>query len=153
MQVVMKAALLSIAAILSAGCQTTLTQAEIKFLETRELDLSYEEAYQAAANGLFSLGYAITHSDKESGILSAQNSRGEAKWSITFLLIIPLPSVGEGTEEETVSLLLTPKSERLTQLRMKLVRDGEPVVDREVMTAIWQRIERAALLEDDRIEQ
>jgi hypothetical protein len=33
-----------------------MTQTEIKMLETRELDLPYDDAYQAALNGLFSLG-------------------------------------------------------------------------------------------------
>jgi|GEM_PF-7036620 len=59
-------------ALLVEGCKSaTTSQAEIKYFETRELALSYDEAYTAAANGLFSLGYAIDHSDKESGILSA----------------------------------------------------------------------------------
>jgi len=66
------------------GC-ATLSQSEIKFLETRELGLGYDEAYRAAANGLFSLGYAISHSDKASGILGARarHARGQVERDVS----------------------------------------------------------------------
>ncbi|RME37280.1 MAG: hypothetical protein D6788_09810 [Planctomycetota bacterium] len=130
-----------------SGCASSLSQAEIKFLETRDMDLPYAEAYQAAANGLFSLGYTIEHSDKASGILSGRLHKKKASLSVTFLLILPLPTVGEGTSEEAVTFMLTQVKPHLTRLRMKLVRDGKPLIDRKVMTRIWQRIEREALLE------
>ena len=56
----------------AAGCATSgsMTQAELKFLETREIDLPYQETYAAALNAMFSLGLQITHSDKSSGVIS-----------------------------------------------------------------------------------
>jgi hypothetical protein len=134
-------------AILVSGCQKSLSQAEIKFLETRELDLPYDRAYKAAANGLFSMGYAIDHSDKESGILSAKCNKKSTKMSLSFLLILPILTFGEGSDEEAVTFMLSSLKARLTQLRMKIVRNGLPIVDRKLMTQIWQRIEREAMLE------
>lgn len=137
-----------LAAAVVSGCQKSLTQAEIKFLETRELELSYDRAYQAAANGLFSLGYAIDHSDKQSGILSAKCNKKAAKLSLAFLVILPMPTISEGSDEEAVSFMLSSLRARLTQLRMKIVRNGIPIIDRKLMTQIWQRIEREAMLEN-----
>jgi len=132
--------------LLCCGCQT-LTQAEIKALETRELDLPFDEAYEAAMNGLFSLGFTIDHSDKASGVVSGRRTKKTAALSVTFLLILPLPTISEGTHEEAVSFKLTPLEPRVTELRMKVVVNGNPVIDRKLMTQIWQRIEREAMLE------
>jgi len=131
---------------LMPGC-ATLSQSEIRFLETRELDLGYDEAYRAAANGLFSLGYAINHSDKASGILGARLVTHVAKSSVTFLLVLPMATISEGRDEEAVTFMLTPINKNRTQLRMKVVFNGTPIVDRKKMTKIWQRIEREAMLE------
>jgi len=131
---------------LMPGC-ASMSQSEIKFLETRELDLGYDEAYRAAANGLFSLGYAINHSDKASGILSARLVTHVAKSSVTFLLVLPMATISEGRDEEAVTFMLTPINPHRTQLRMKVVFNGKPIVDRKKMTRIWQRIEREAMLE------
>ncbi|MFQ5462837.1 MAG: hypothetical protein ACE5E5_09445 [Phycisphaerae bacterium] len=131
---------------LMPGC-ASMSQSEIKFLETRELDLGYDDAYRAAANGLFSLGYAINHSDKSSGILSARLVTHVAKSSVTFLLVLPMATISEGRNEEAVTFMLTPINKHRTQLRMKVVFDGKPIVDRKKMTKIWQRIEREAMLE------
>jgi len=131
---------------IGSGC-SELTQAEIKALETRELDLSYKDAYSAAANGLFSLGFTIDHSDMESGIISGRRTKKVAGLSVTFLLILPLPTINESTHEEAITFMLTKLEPTISVLRMKIVVNGEPVVDRELMTQIWQRIEREALLE------
>lgn len=137
---------------LSSGCNE-LTQSEIKFLETREVDLPYDEAYQAAINGLFSLGYTIEHSDKESGVVSGRRNKKAAKMSVTFLLILPLPTVGEGSNEEAITFLITRQEPDVSLLRMKVVINGKPVANRELMTEIWQRIEREAMLETRPREQ
>ena len=47
-----------------------------------------------------------------------------------------------------VTLLVTPRTPVLTQIRMKVLVDEEQQLDRNLMTAIWQRIAREALLSD-----
>ena len=136
----------AVVCVCTAGCQT-MTQAEIKFLETREMNLPYEAAYHAAANGLFSLGYSIDHSDKQSGVLSSKLSKKTGKLSVTFLLVLPMPTISEGSDDEAVTFMVTPRGPQRTQLRMKVVRNGHAIVDRQLMTQIWQRIEREAMLD------
>ncbi len=55
-----------------AGCSQP-TQSKIKFMETRELDLPYEEAYSAALNDMFGMGLSLQHTDKQSGVISGQS--------------------------------------------------------------------------------
>lgn len=133
--------------ILSFGC-ASMTQAEIKALETREMDLPYDEAYQAAMNGLFSLGFTIEHSDKASGIMTGKRSDPQTGAKIGAAVafgVLGLLAVGD--HNEAVTFKLAALEPRLTQLRMKLIVNGKPIVDRTTMTKIWQQIEREAMLE------
>ncbi len=125
-----------------------MTQAEIKALETREMDLPYSDAYRAAANGLFSLGFTIGHSDKESGIVTGQRHDPQTGLKVAnaiFFGIIGLAATGE--RNEAVSFMVSALEPNVTQLRMKVVINGKPIADRKLMTEIWQRIEREAMLE------
>lgn len=130
------------------GCVQPITQTEIKALETRELDMPFDEAFSAAANGLFSLGFTIDHSDKVSGILTGKrlDPRAGAKLAnAIFFGVIGLAATKE--RNEAVSFMLSPLEPNVTQLRMKVIVNGKPVVDRKMMTKIWQQIEREAMLE------
>jgi len=131
-----------------SGCNQAARQAELKMLETRELDLSYDEAYKAATNGLFALGYTIDHSDKESGILTGKkhdpNTGGKIAGAM-LLGVVGLLAAGEN--DEAVTFMLSCLDPETTQLRMKVVVNGKPVTDRTVMTRIWQQIEREAMLD------
>ncbi len=136
-----------VALLISSGC-SQMAQSEIKALETRELNLAYNDAYKAAANGLFSLGFTINHSDRESGIVSGvRNDPNTGKKIANTLLFGVLGLAATSSREESVSFMLSPLEDHLTQLRMKVLVNGKPVVDRKVMTMIWQRIEREAMLE------
>jgi len=129
------------------GC-VQLTQSEIKALETRELDMPYDEAFMAAANGLFSLGFTIDHSDKVAGILTGKRldpNTGAKVANAIFFGVIGLAATKE--RNEAISFMLSPLEPDVTQLRMKVVVNGKPVVDRTMMTKIWQQIEREAMLE------
>lgn len=135
------------ALVASSGC-TTLSQAEIKALETRELDLPYDEAYQAAMNGLFSLGFTIEHSDKPSGVVTGKRSDPQTGAKIAAAVafgVLGLLAVGD--RNEAVTFKLAELEPRVTQLRMKLIVNGKAVVDRTVMTKVWQQIERESMLE------
>lgn len=52
------------------------TQLGTRQLEVRTLDVSYEVAYRAATQAMFSIGYTISHSDKTSGILTGSRTVG-----------------------------------------------------------------------------
>ena len=131
----------------SSGC-AQMTQAEIKSLETREMDCSFDEAYKAAANGLFALGFTVSHSDKASGILTGTrqdpNTGAKIAAAVAFGVIGLLATQDRN---EAVTFMLSPLEPKLTQLRMKVMVNGQPLTDRTMMTKIWQQIEREAMLE------
>jgi hypothetical protein len=144
---VLAKAFLLAASLTGAGCAQP-TQSEIKSLETREMDCSFNEAYSAAANGLFSLGFTVSHSDKESGILTGTRNDPNTGNKIAAALafgVVGLLAVGD--RNEAVTFMLSPLEEKLTQLRMKVIVNGSSVFDRQLMTKIWQQIEREAMLE------
>ncbi len=122
---------------LGTGCTHRLTQSEIRFLETRELDASYEEVYGAAMNAIFSMGMTINHSDKASGVISGQSGdhalRASQRSKKKFLV-------------KKVTLLITPRNRKNTLVRMKVLINEQQQLDRKLMTEIWQRIEREAVL-------
>lgn len=138
---------LTIVTIAATGCAQP-TQAEIKALETREMDCSFDEAYTAAANGLFSLGFAVSHSDKSSGILTGTrvdpNTGNKIAAALAFGVV---GALAVGDRNEAVTFMLSPLEVKLTQLRMKVIINGQSVFDRTLMTKIWQQIEREAMLE------
>lgn len=139
--------LLAVESVGLSGC-AQLTQAEIKALETREMDCSFDEAYQAAANGLFSLGFTISHSDKESGILTGSRldpNTGEKVANTLLFGVLGLALTKD--RNEAITFMLSPLRAELTQLRMKLIVNGKSVIDHKLMTMIWQQIEREAMLE------
>lgn len=134
--------------VVSTGCAAAPTQAEIKMLETREVELPYDQAYQAAMNGLFSLGFTIEHTDKTSGIVTGKRNdpqTGKKIGAAVAFGVIGLLAVGD--RNEAVTFKLAELEPQLTQLRMQVIINGKPVVDRQLMTNLWQQIEREAMLE------
>jgi hypothetical protein len=133
-------ALLGLSALItSSGC-ATVTQTEIKMLETRELDLPYDAAYNAALNAMFSMGLSIQHTDKASGVISGQSGDHVQRASVGAIWR-PLYPV------KKVTLMLSALEPGVTQLRMKMLINEQPQYDRTLMTKIWQQIEREAMLE------
>jgi len=122
-----------------SGCAQP-TQSEIKFLETRELELPYDEAYSAALNAMFGMGLSLQHTDKASGIITGQ-SGDHVQRASTHPLFRGLCNVTK------VTLMLASKAETTTQLRMKVLVNEKQQLDRTLMTKIWQAIEREAMLE------
>jgi len=52
------------------------TQLGSRQIEVRTLDVNYDTAYRSATQALLSIGYAINHSDKTSGILTGTRAVG-----------------------------------------------------------------------------
>ena len=124
----------------TAGCARSFTQSEIKFLETREIQLPYHEVYAAALNAIFSMGMTIEHSDKDSGVITGRS--GDYTHRATLA-----EKKQKSYKIKRVTLLITPRGPRVAQIRMKVMVDEEQQLDRKLMTAVWQRIEREAMLD------
>jgi hypothetical protein len=120
------------------GC-SQMTQSEIRALETREIDAPYDKVYDASLNAMFSMGLNICHTDKASGIMAGQNGDHIQRAS-AGLLWRPLFPV------KKVTLMVAPKGSGSTSIRMKILVNEKPQVDPKLMTEIWQRIEKEAML-------
>ena len=124
------------------GCATpSWSQAEVKFLETREVHRSYEEVYDGALNAMFSLGITIDHSDKASGVVTGQSGDYAFRSQLQG-------RTKKHYQVKKVTLLITPRAPQLTQVRMKVLVNEKEQLDRKLMTAIWQRIEREIMLNE-----
>ena len=124
----------------STSCTRTLSQAQIKFLETRELRSPYSQVYNGALNAIFSLGMTINHSDKTSGVITGQTGdyahrAGMSAWQRRKHPV------------KKVTLLITSRGPTTTQIRMKVLVNEEQQLDRTLMTKLWQRIAREAMLD------
>jgi len=124
------------------GCATTnrLTQSEIKFLQTRQIDRPFHQTYDAALNAMFGLGYSLTHTDKQSGIISGQ-------WGDYGKQAMMTADERKKNPVRKVTLMVRPKGRDQTQLRMKMLIDEQPKLDRKLVTQLWIRIEREAMLD------
>ncbi len=131
---------MSCACLLLAGCASTPNQSELKFLETRQMGIPYSPAYDAALNAVFSMGLTITHTDKGSGVISAQSGDHAQRATMSA-------KQREEHPVKKVTLMLRPRNDRTTQLRMKVLINEEQQLDRTLMTQIWQRIAREAMLD------
>ena len=121
------------------GC-TQMTQSEMKYLESRDIDAPYPDVYDAALNAMFSMGLVIIHTDKESGIITGQ-SGDEAQRASVGWIWRPLYPV------KKVTLMVRPEDPGVTRIRMKVLVNEKQQLDHKLMTAIWQRIEREGMLE------
>ena len=122
-----------------SGC-SQMTQSEMKFLESRDLDAPYADVYDAALNAMFSMGLVIQHTDKESGIITGQSGDHVQRASVGWIWR-PLFPV------KKVTLMIKAEEPRVTRVRMKVLVNEKQQLDHKLMTEIWQRIEREAMLE------
>lgn len=135
------ATLLALPLLAAPGCALSRTQAEIKFLETRELRSPYAVAYDGALNAIFSLGMTIEHSDKASGVITGQSGDYALRAHMT-------KKEQKKNPVKKVTLLLRPRGRKVTQIRMKVLVNEEQQLDRKLMTALWQRIAREVMLDE-----
>ena len=144
------------------------TQLGARQIEVRTLDVSYDMAYRAATQALFSLGYSIVHSDKPSGILTASRTTGTKQMkedqaaakqdrqarSIFGLLpyigwlahLMPEKEITQPSGLQ-ITMLIQPQGQNQTQIRFKMQQDGEPVWDQTTIDRLWVTTQREAMIE------
>jgi hypothetical protein len=121
------------------GCAEKRTQSEVRALETREIDAPYVKVYDASLNAMFSLGLSIQHTDKSSGIITGQSGdhvqRESVGWAWRGLYNV-----------KKVTIMVTESGKCKTMVRMKVLINEQPQLDEKLMTDIWQKIEKEAML-------
>lgn len=140
---------LGIILLVLTGCgmgQKKMSQAELKYFETRPVDASYTKVYSAAVEAMFDLGYTISHSDKASGIIVGE--KRTQKPGVWLYGNIP-----EGKREEDyydwlqLTLLVKEESGKKSQVRIKTAINKEIKLDKNAIDEVWVYIQRQVLME------
>ncbi|MBI2344320.1 MAG: hypothetical protein HYV02_08330 [Deltaproteobacteria bacterium] len=130
---------------LLVGCATwgepPLSQAAITQLETRTIDAPFEKVYEAAIESLFDLGYTLTHSDKESGVVVGEKQHRRA---ISIFVDENIPQ--REFDAYQVTLLIRPEGKRQSTVRIKTSRNKERRFDKAAINEVWVYIERQVLM-------
>lgn len=135
------------------------SQLATRQLEVRVLPVSKHIAYQAAIQAFFSLGYSISHTDENSGIISGSRVSGteEAKQDIKNKQMIGwIPYVGMSTlfmknrqpVAHTMTMFIKEDGENKAQIRFKMQENGEPVWDTILVDKLWTATQREAFIEE-----
>lgn len=126
--------------------QKKMGQAELKYFETRPLDAPFTAVYSASVEAMFDLGYTITHSDKDSGLVVGEKRK---KKSGTWI-VGDLP---EGKKVEDyydfvqLTLLVKPDGAKASKVRIKTAINKELALDKKAIDEVWVYIQRQVLME------
>jgi hypothetical protein len=126
------------------GCGTSsnlsrYSQAQLNAIETRTVEASLAETFQAASNALFDAGYTIAMSDREGGLITGQ--RGDDKTAERFWIS---PYIQD--TRFIISIQVREQSSSQTDARIKTSKNGEPYVDEEAIDQIWTLMQRQVLM-------
>ncbi len=125
-------------------------QLATRAIETRIIDADFDTAYRAASHAMFALGFTISHTEKESGILVGRFTDPHKGRKVGYVLLFGVVGALIDTKETfDVTLFLIPRrdEENKTTLRIQMAIDGKPKLNNEVVSRIWIVTQRAAMLE------
>lgn len=94
-------------AAVASGCMASLSPMQKRQITTKEIDGSYDDAFRATLTVLQDQGYAIRHTDMETGLISAFTSREGGFLSTTRTSL-------------EMSCIVTEVAEERSRLRMTL---------------------------------
>lgn len=128
----------------SAGCTfgPKLTQAQMNALETREVDASFSQTFNAASSALFDAGYTISMSDRDAGLLSgtkSNNRRAERFW---------LKNQNIEDDNFAISVQIREDSPNRCSVRVKTSVNGEPRIDKNAIDQLWVLMQRQVLMKE-----
>ena len=133
------------------GCATTgITpgQLSLRAIEVRPIDAPYDTAYRAATHAIFALGLTISHTEKDSGIITA--TRDEKNVGKKIGMVLAFGVLGAMMDTDThlhLTMFLSPSGDKKTKLRIGLTKDDEIVTDQTIIDRIWVLTQREALIE------
>lgn len=127
--------------LVSGGCVSQLTQAQLSAIETREVDASMEQTFNAASSALFDAGYTISMSDRQGGLLTGGKGKDR-----TFDRIMWGPLIPDTTY--TMSMQIQSSGFNRTSVRIKRSVNGEPQVDKKEVDQIWTLMQRQVMMKE-----
>lgn len=118
-------------------------------METRDLFLSYYNAYRAATNAFFALGYTIKHTDKATGIIVGSKSDPGTGKKVAWILLFGIPGALIDTKTNyDITVMIAPKTPAITTIRVGASLNGQPVVNKDITNKVWTVIEREAMVDE-----
>ncbi len=121
------------------------TQAEVKEFETRELDAPFNKVYAAATEALFDLGYTMTHSDKETGVLVGEKrQRKDGAW--LSAAVVDHPREEDLYDKIQLTILVRKKGSKSTKLRIKSSVNKETRFNRDAINEVWVYVQREVMM-------
>ncbi len=131
---------------LLGGCGTTsnlqkYSQAQLNAIETRTVEASMQETFQAASNALFDAGYTIAMSDRQGGIITGQRGKDN---TAARMWISPLIT----DTRFVISIQVREQSDQQSDVRVKSSINGEPYVDEKAINQIWTLMQRQVLMKE-----
>jgi hypothetical protein len=129
--------------LLLIGCNSSnqLSQAQLNAIETREVDASMGETYNAASGALFDAGYTIAMSDRQGGLLTgtkAHDRSDERFWVSPYI---------EDTKF-ALSIQIRETSPKACTVRIKTSINGAPKVDKKAIDELWVLMQRQVLMKE-----
>jgi hypothetical protein len=124
-----------------ASSQLHLSQAQLNAIETREVDASMNETYNAASGALFDAGYTIAMSDRQGGLLTgtkAHDRSADRFWVSPYI---------EDTKF-AVSIQIRETGPKFCTIRIKTSINGEPKVDKKAIDELWLLMQRQVLMKE-----
>lgn len=130
-----------------SGCGTpgkkrsSFTQAQLNAIETREIDASLQETFEATVNAVLDAGYTIAMSDKDAGIVTGTRSEDKTAERIWI-------SHGIKDVAYVITIKIRPIEERRCTARIITSINGEARVDKDAIDAIWHLMQRQVLMKE-----
>ncbi len=118
-----------------------LSQAQLNAIETREVDASINETYNAASGALFDAGYTISMSDRAGGLLTgtkAHDRSSQRLWVSPYI---------EDTKF-AVSIQIREIAPNSCTVRVKTSINGAPKVDKKAIDQLWTLMQRQVLMKE-----
>ncbi len=132
--------------IILSGCTSTVnpnrfSQAQLNAIESRVVDATLEETYNAASGALFDAGYTIAMSDRAGGLITG--NKGKDNSAARFWV----SSMIQDTRF-VISIQMRQSAPRQTDVRIKTSINGEPTIDKKAIDQIWTLMQRQVLMRE-----
>ncbi len=130
-----------VSALLLAACasQPVYTQAQLNAIETRSVDATFDETFNAASGALFDAGYIIAMSDREGGLITGTQTKVAQGWAAFW-----------GTEpyyrSMAISIQIRADGPNHTFARIKTQFNGQTQVDKAAIDELWVLMQRQVLM-------
>jgi hypothetical protein len=128
------------------GCTSAVrpgkfTQAQLTAIESRIVDASLEDTFNAASGALFDAGYTIAMSDRAGGLLTGHQGKDNSAARFWVSSMIQ-------DTRFVLSIQIRSSSPRQTDVRVKTSINGEPTVNKAAIDEIWTLMQRQVLMRE-----